>query len=299
MNDRLAAPRRTLFTLAGLLAVLMWGALALLATHASAIPPFQLVAMTMAIGALVGVASWPFRAGAAAALRAPLEVWALGIYGLFGYHVFYFMALRLAPPVEANLVNYLWPLLIVLFSALLPGERLRAHHVVGAAMGFVGAGLLVTGGGSLDLRAEYLPGYAAAFVCALVWSSYSVLSRRFGAVPTDMVVGFCLASALLAAICHVALETWVWPAGFAGWLAVVLLGVFPTGLAFYVWDLGMKRGDIQVLGAASYATPVISTLLLVAAGRGEWSLVLACALGLVSLGAIVAAWDMIRPRKAV
>jgi drug/metabolite transporter (DMT)-like permease len=287
---------RLLFTLIGVLAILMWGALALLATNASAVPPFQLVAMTMTIGALVGMATWPFRPGAARALKAPIEVWALGIYGLFGYHVFYFMALRLAPPVEANLVNYLWPLLIVLFSAFLPGERLRVHHVIGALMGFLGAALIVTRGAGLDLREDYVPGFAAAMVCAVVWSSYSVLSRRFGAVPTDSVVGFCAATAVLAALCHLALETTVWPNDHAAWLAVALLGVFPTGLAFYAWDLGVKRGDIQVLGALSYATPVLSTLLLVAFGRGEASAVLWIALVLVTLGALVAGKDLLTRR---
>jgi drug/metabolite transporter (DMT)-like permease len=245
----------------------------------------------------VGAASWPFRPGAARALRAPLAVWALGLYGLFGYHVFYFAALRLAPPVEANLVCYLWPLLIVLFSAALPGERLRLHHVIGAAVGFLGAALLVTGGGALDLRWEHAPGFAAAAICALVWSSYSVLSRRFGAQPTDVVVGYCAGAALLSAACHLAFETTAWPADASGWAAVALLGVFPLGLAFYVWDLGMKRGDIQALGALSYATPVISTLALVAFGRGEASAALWIALALVTGGALVASKDLLLQRS--
>jgi len=287
---------RTTATLLGVLAILMWGMLAALATRAAEVPPFQLVAMTMAIGALVGIASWPFRPGAARALRQPAEVWALGVYGLFGYHFFYFTALRLAPAVEANLVNYLWPLLIVLFSAMLPGERLKPHHVIGAALGFLGAGLIVTGGRGLDVAGEHVPGYAAALVCALVWSSYSVLSRRFGAVPSDAVAGFCLATAALALLCHLALETTVWPRDTIGWGAIVALGLLPTGLAFYVWDIGMKRGDIQVLGALSYATPVLSTLLLVAIGRGEAGPVVIVALILVTAGAAVAAKDMLTRR---
>ncbi len=128
-----------------------------------------------------------------AALRQPPEVWALGVGGLFGYHALYFTALKTAPPAEAGLINYLWPLLIVLLSALLPDERLRLHHVVGALLGLVGTVVLFTGGRALTLAAEYVPGFAAAFVAAFVWAIYSVLSRRFAAVPTDAVVGFCLA----------------------------------------------------------------------------------------------------------
>src|SRR5690606_23351142 len=129
-----------------------------------------------------------------------------GVAGLFGYHFFYFTALRNAPPVEAGLIAYLWPLLIVLFSALLPGERLRPHHLLGGALGLIGAALIVTGGGAVACRAEHAFGYAMALACALTWSSYSVLSRRFAAVPSDVVTGFCLATAALSAVCHLALE---------------------------------------------------------------------------------------------
>src|SRR5207253_245285 len=164
-----------------------------------------------------------------------------------------------APPAEAGLLNYLWPLLIVLFSSLLPGERLLAHHIIGALLGLAGTVLLLMGGGGSGFEAGQLPGLAAAFVAAFVWATYSVLSRRLKAVPTDAVAGFCLATAVLAALMHGVLETTVWPENTLQWLSVLALGIGPVGAAFYAWDIGMKRGDIRVLGAASYATPLLST----------------------------------------
>src|SRR5919112_1956137 len=144
--------------------------------------------MTSCLGGLLGCASWLVRPAGIRALRQPWPVWALGVGGLFGYHALYFIALKTAPPAEAGLINYLWPLLIVLFSALLPGERLKPHHIVGALLGLVGTVALFTGGRGFALAADYIPGFAAAFVAAFVWSSYSVLSRRFVSVPTDAVV---------------------------------------------------------------------------------------------------------------
>lgn len=284
-------------TLIGFTAILMWSLLALFTAASGAVPPFQLAAMTFAVGGLLGASSWLFRKGAMAALRQPPQVWALGIFGLFGYHALYFFALRLAPPAESGLINYLWPLLILLFSAFLPGERLRVHHVAGAGLGLVGTVILVAGRAQLGFAPEFVPGYAAAFVAAFVWAIYSVLSRRFSSVPTDTVVGFCLVTLLLGLFFHLAFEQTVWPQTAGQWIAVAALGLGPVGAAFYVWDIGMKHGDIRVLGAASYAAPVLSTLFLVLADYAQATLSLALAAILIAGGGLIAAKDMFVKRR--
>src|ERR1700730_4788685 len=253
-------------TLIGLTAILMWSLLTVMTVATGTIPAFQLAAMTFAIGALVGSLTWIGRGEAIGALRQRPLAWIVGVGGLFGYHALYFLALRFAPPAEAGLFNYLWPLLIVLFSALLPGERLAPHHVVGALLGLVGTGLLFSGNRGHGFAPGQVPGLIAAFVAAFVWAAYSVMSRRLKFVPTDAVAGFCLATALLAAVVHRIVEVTVWPETVAQWLAVFALGVGPVGAAFYAWDIGMKRGDIRILGAASYATPLLSTAFLILAG---------------------------------
>src|SRR5665647_2647518 len=189
-------------TLIGLTAILMWSLLAALTVATGKIPAFQLAAMTFAIGALVGPLAWIGRPDAIRALWQPPLAWIVGVGGLFGYHALYFLALRFAPPAEAGLLNYLWPLLIVLFSSLLPGERLLPHHILGALLGLAGTVLLFTGSGAGGFEAGQLPGLLAAFVAAFVWAAYSVMSRKLKAVPTDAVAGFCLATALLAAAVH-------------------------------------------------------------------------------------------------
>jgi drug/metabolite transporter (DMT)-like permease len=284
-------------TLIGLTAVLMWSLLAVLTVATGRIPAFQLAAMTFPIGALATSLRWTVRPQRFRALRQPPLVWAVGVGGLFGYHALYFLALRLAPPAEAGLLNYLWPLLIVLFSSLLPGERLRGHHVIGALLGLSGTVLLFAGNKSGQLGTGQVAGLAAAFVAAFVWAAYSVMSRKLKAVPTDAVAGFCFATALLAAIIHLAAEATVWPDTAAQWLAIIALGLGPVGAAFYAWDIGMKRGDIRVLGAASYATPLFSTAFLIAAGYAKPSAAIAIAAVLIAGGGLIAAKDMIGKRS--
>jgi len=279
-------------TAIGLGAIALWSVLALLTASAGEVPPFELAALTFAVGGGFGLAYAAAR-GRLSALRQPWTVWAVGVGGLFGYHALYFAALSRAPPAEASLIAYLWPMLIVLLSALSPGERLRVRHVVGAALGFAGAATLFAGkaaGGfsfhALDARVA--SGYALALACAFVWSSYSVLSRRLKAAPTEAVAGFCLATSALAALCHSVFETTVAPAGAAHWAAIVGLGLGPVGLAFYAWDYGVKHGDLKLLGVAAYAAPALSTLILVAAGFASVSASLGLACALIVGGAVAA-----------
>lgn len=278
-------------TLIGFTAILMWATLALLTKLSGSIPPFQLTAMSFTLASGIGVVAWMREGGNPLRyLKLPAAVWALGIGGLFGYHFFYFIALQNAPVVEASLIAYLWPLLIVFLSALLPGERLRWFHSAGAIAGFLGAALLITKGQSLSFDVRYTTGYLAAFVCALTWSSYSVLSRRFGAIPSSAVGGFCGATAVLAWVCHFIFESTTLPSDWQ-WMAILGLGLGPVGLAFFTWDYGVKHGNIKVLGALSYSAPLLSTLLLILFGLAEstWLVWLSCLL--IVGGALLAVLD--------
>lgn len=274
-------------TLIGFTAVLQWALLALFTIGSAPVPPLLLNAMCFGIGGALGLI-WTVANGRAQVLKTvPLGVYAFGTLGLFGYHFLYFTALRLSPNAETGLIAYLWPLFIVLLSGLLPGERLGASHIIGAIIAFAGAALIVLSRGGPGQGS--VVGMALAFVCAVTWAIYSVLSRRLGNVPTESVTVFCLAASLLSGMAHLALETTQMPQSTLGWASVVALGIGPVGLAFFTWDIGMKRGDIQLLGVASYAAPLLSTLALIAAGITTASPAIIIAAGLIAGGAALAA----------
>ena len=275
-------------TLIGFSAILLWSLLALFTIGSAPVPPLLLNALCFGIGGTLGLV-WMLAGGGLARLKGVgWKVYAFGTAGLFGYHFLYFTAFRLAPTAETGLIAYLWPLFIVLFSGLLPGERLTLRHVLGALTAFAGAALIVLRGG-VALDGAAAPGLALAFLCALTWAAYSVLSRGLGRVPTESVTVFCLATALLSALAHLALEPTVWPANALGWASVVALGLGPVGLAFFTWDIGVKRGDIQLLGVASYAAPLLSTVVLVVTGIAAPSLAILIAAVLIAGGAALAA----------
>lgn len=285
-------------TAVGFLAILMWSLLATLTAFSGKVPSLLLTAMTFFIGTLPGIVMWIKKPETLKDLKQPLPVWLVGVGGLFGYHFLYFTALRNAPPVDAALINYLWPLFIVLGSALMPGEKLRWYHVLGALLGFSGMVLVVAGKSGFVIEEKNVFGYLVALASAFAWASYSLLSRKMAKVPTTVVAAFCLITSILALICHFIFnEPFILPADRIQWMAVLLLGLFPVGLAFYCWDFGVKRGNIQLLGVASYSAPLLSTLIMVATGLAEptWRLLAACLL--ITCGAVLASKNLLfRPR---
>ena len=261
-------------------AILLWSTLAALGLALAHLPPFLLTGCALVLGALPGLPRWR-------QWRVPSRTLALGIGGLFGFHFLLFLALRFAPPVEANLVNYLWPLLIVLLTpVILPGWRLGARHVLAALAGLAGAGLAIgIAPAATDARAAV--GFALAGASAVTWACYSLLVRRVPPFSSWAIGGFALASGLLALACHALFEPRAAFATDDAW-KVLALGLGPMGTAFYLWDVAMKRGDPRVIGVLAYATPVLSTALLLLVTSRPLTAALAGATALIVGAAVLA-----------
>jgi drug/metabolite transporter (DMT)-like permease len=260
-------------------AVGLWSTLAAIAVGLAAVPPFLLLGLSLTGAGLLALPTYrQWRVGATTLL--------LGIGALFGFHLLLFLALRAAPAVEANLINYLWPLLIVVLApVLLPGTALTPRHVLAATLGFAGAALIITGG-RWTLSIVHWQGYALALGSAFIWATYSLLTRRVPPFPTAAVGLFCLVSGVLALACHAWLEPRHAPSA-AQWLLIAALAVGPMGAAFFLWDAALKRGDARAIGALSFVTPLASTLLLVATGQGTFTAVTALAAALIVGGAVL------------
>ena len=265
--------------LLALAAIALWGSLATLGVSLAHVPPFLLTGLSLLIGSLIALPLSRFRLSE---WRVPLPTLALGLYGLFGYHFLLFLAFRHAPPVEANLVNYLWPLGIVIMAPLfLPGMRLHAVHVISALVGFAGAALAILGkpGTAPGLSLQFEWGYVLALAAAFIWSSYSLMTRRVAVFPTSAIGSFAALSGLLALACH----TWLEPAtplSTHDWLLIAAMGLGPLGGAFFLWDAALKTGDPRKIGLLSFLTPLLSTgMLLITQGKPlTWHVALAAAL---------------------
>ena len=257
MNTQLRA------TLSGCIAIILWGCLAFLTDINRQIPPFQLMTMSFVIGFIVIALKWKLTGQNAIALfKQPPTTWALTLFGLFGYHFFYFMALRTAPVLQAGLIAYLWPLFIVLLATRLLNNPVKPLLVVGSIVSLFGCWLLIYRA-DMQLSTQNIWGYVFAIACALIWSLYSVLSSKRTQVPSDFVGWGCAITALLALACHVVLEQTLWPLSSTQWVGILLLGGGPVGIAFVAWDHGMKKGNVALLGSLSYVAPLLSTVILI------------------------------------
>ena len=290
MNSQVKSVRSNLLALG---AIGLWSSLASLGVALNHVPPFLLTGLSLLIGGLIALPLSGFRVSR---WRVPLPTLALGVYGLFGYHFLLFLALRDAPPVQANLVNYLWPLLIVVLAPVfLPGLTLRWQHVVAALIGFAGAAMVIlsnTNSGAADSGGVgWSWGYPAALAAAFIWSSYSLLTRRVSAFPTAAIGSFAWVSGLLALLCHVLMEPAV-SLSTRDWVLIGMMGLGPLGGAFFLWDKALKTGDARHIGILSYLTPLLSTsMLLWLSGRAlTWPVALA---GVMIVGA---AWMGTRAR---
>lgn len=273
--------------LSAFFAILLWSTLAYLIVSLAAIPPFLLLGAALVIGSLSGIArvkTW----------KVPAKTLAIGIFGIFGYHLCLFLSFRIAPPVEANLINYLWPLLIVVLSpAFFKEYKLAVKHKIAALLGFAGAFLIVSNG-RLQFQSEYLAGYILAFAAALIWAVYSLSTKKLPAFSISAAGLFCLISGICCLAVHILIEK-PYSLQIAELPYLALLGLGPLGFAFILWDMALKQGDPRVVGSMAYLTPLLSTLVLTVSGKGTFTLLTLIAMALIIGGAVISSL----PAKAI
>ena len=221
---------------------------------------------------------------------APPRVIALGVWGIFGYHVLLFEALDRAPIVEANLLNYLWPLLIVLLAPLFLRERVSPLVLFGAVLGFAGAALLVTGGAPLDLDFREALGYVLAAGAAVSWSTFSLLLKRAqqGASAAEDRMAVFTTWALVAAFAWAAVRGGLVVPPARALAVAAWMGIGPMALAFVCWERAMTRGRASTIGALSYLDPLLSTLCVAWVLAKPLTLVTWTGMALIVAGAAVA-----------
>ena len=273
---------RAAATLLGALAVPLWATWPALSVQMRAIPALECAGLAFLVAFCLLLRIEPRgHSPAAASFRSWIPALAFAL-GQSGSAVFFLLATRWISAGEANLIVYLWPGMIVGMGALLGLFRLRIPHVLGVMLGFAGAAVVV---GASAMTLSYA-GIGLAFLGAISWALYCVFRLRWRGPAPALLARGCGISALLCAIVHFLLEPSVVPDA-QGWLAVIGTGILPTALAALSWDTGIRNGDSRLLAVMAYATPLCSTLLLIALGLQLFSLSLLIGAVLIALGGVL------------
>ena len=268
----------------GVVAIFMWGSLALLGTITAEIPAFQLLFLCFIVsGFLMILKRIALKQPVLSKPNLTLTQWLVGVLALFGFHFCYFMALKKAPAIEVSLISYLWPMLLAIFVS---NKANQFKALLGGLIGFVGVSFIIVGDKGFSFDQQYIQGYFLAACCALLWSSYSwFLSKSDNHVDDIGWLSFVVA--LLSLFAHLYLENSYWHFDFTLFFGVLLLGLGPVGGAFYLWDMGLKSGNKKLLASLSFCTPLISSVILAIAGLNSFSVNIIIALAFILLGALI------------
>lgn len=276
----------TKYTALGYLSLLMWATAALFTTHVLRLPTFEILSITFLVSFLLTATkltitqTWH-------KIKQPWVIWLIGIMGTYGNDLLYVAAFKNAPPVQADLLNYLWPIMVILFAGFLPREKFTVKHILAATLGFAGAYILVTGGHGINgFASQYSAGYILAIFDAIVWSIYTLLSRHYGSTPVEMIGMYCGVGAVLSLITHGTVETWTTP-NMGELITMVIMGLTTQGAAYFLWDTGIKKGNFKMLSILAYGNPILSVALLIAFGQAAFTYSIGISCVFVVAGAFI------------
>lgn len=271
-------------TAGGAAAVLIWSSAAPVIASAVGVDPFLYVALGDGVAAAVFLLMWIVqRKNPLPALKAvPLWLYGLGLIGISVHNLTWVAAVQQAPPLEATLIIYTWPLLLIVFSTISLRQKFHWYHLVAGMLGLAGVAALLVGRG-LGLEGfQLMPGHLWAIVSALSWSVFSAVAARYPDQGSDFLgVVFFLSAAINGCIWLLYLGA---PAAPVQSLWIVGAASIFFALGYAMWDFGMKHGNAQLIGVASFLTPVLSAIYLVLLGQAALTIYLALALVLVVAG---------------
>ncbi|MGA8165199.1 MAG: EamA family transporter [Waddliaceae bacterium] len=285
-------------TFLGLFAVAIWSFAALLAVELTSIPTFELLFCEFLIAYLIVFARYSISKEKPSFTSFKKRDLLIASAALIANQMFYYSAFRHSPAAQVDLINYLWPTLLILFSSFLPNEKWSSSYLIACIFCLFGVYTLLSPGESQNLSSNHLLGYFLAFGAAVTWALYSLYSRYRGSSNSASCISWaCGPAALVSLLMHLYFETFVFPNQYEIAL-ILILGVFQMGLAFYFWERGLKKGCVKSLGLSSYSIPVFSVLLLVLFGKTDFEPRMITAAHIISLSPLFPLFaDKFKPQK--
>lgn len=272
--------------------VLFWGAMPALAKDLlNALPAFETLALSSLFAFLFLLAvNWregSLKSFAYMPAQDVLTMAGLGFLGLFLYSAFFYYGLARMTSQEACILNYLWPLMIVLFSCPILGEPLTTRKLVAVGMSFGGIVLVMFGGIEDSLSSDKVLGALSCVIAAACYGLFSVLNkrRRLDQKLTMMIIWATTAACAFAS--GYFFESWLMP-GFGQIVGLLWLGVVINAVAYLTWALALEKTSNTARTAnLAYLVPILAIFISTFAFGEELSPAVIPALVLI-IGGIIA-----------
>ena len=220
----------------------------------------------------------------------PVKIWLLGIFGIFGFYVLYVLSLSQKASMESYLIVTSWPLLIVLLSIPFFKEKLTTKNIIGIFCALVGIYLIIGKGRVPQFTIDSYVSYLYATLAAFIWALYSIFCKKIKELKKQAIANFCFSATILSGLCHFTQEQHVainLVTNLDITLIIIFLGVFPLGIAFFMWDFAMRYGDIKFVGTISYLGPIMGSILFIMLGVEQFSYIMVISLLLIVGGAFI------------
>lgn len=247
----------------GIVGLFLWAFAAFFNSQLSTVPVFEILTIALGIGFIGGLIrlsikrSWH-------KLKQPMRLYSVGFIGVFGNELLYVSSFKYAPAAHIVLINYLWPILVVLLASWVLKEKFSWRYFLAAILSFGSIAVFVLR--NETMFSYYWVGYLLAFLGACFWSLYILVYRLSERMTPEMLTCYCGVGCLVSLAIHLQTEKFYMPTQWEC-LSLTWLGLIGMCIAFNFWNFGVKNGNVKLLSLLSYNNIVLSTGILTMLGE--------------------------------
>lgn len=226
----------------------------LLVFYASSVSLLMLGSLCIATGQIKQLRAWRLKDYKQSAF--------LGALNPFLYYLLLFKAYELLPAQEAQVINFFWPIVLVILGAIFLQQKINFFSAIAIFISFIGVVIVATHGEILSLNFSNTLGVTLAFISTIIWATYWVVNQAQKSAPLlRLFVNFAAGFIWLALLLYFT-DRWAWPNSQA-WIGAIYIGLFEMSLAFFCWFKALRLAkNVSIMSNLVFLTPFFSLLVI-------------------------------------
>ena len=223
-----------------------------------------------------------------------LKMVGMGFLGIFLYYVFFYGSLALAPPGQVNVVNYLWPVFIIIFSIPILKEKYNYKTILAIVVSFIGALVAFTKGDIASFGGQYAGGYLLAATGALCYGLFSIIGKKLKYDKFSSMLVYYIAALILIIPTSIVVSGFAIPKSLTTIIAILALGGVINPIAFVFWFKALKMGNTHNMANLIYAVPFLAMIWTYYLNNEQFSIASVIGLALIVSGIFIQIKNKVR-----